>query len=233
MINAVIFDLDNTLYDYDIINERAIDFAGIWLCEETGIAHSEFQKAFSKGRMLAKKCAGDCASQHNRMIYFQRTLECLGWNSIQYSLELYEKYWKYMLDNMQLERGAGKLLKRLKESGIRTGICTDLTTHIQHRKLRKLQIADYVDVFVSSEEAGVEKPDIKIFNMVISKLKMKPDEVLCVGDSYEKDIIGASKAGMHPVWFNPHKKPKKDTIVEDVMEITEMEQLERYIYDGK
>lgn len=230
MVNAVIFDLDNTLYDYDIVNERAIDFMGRWLCEETGISCNEFQKAFLEGRRLTKKYTGNCASQHNRMIYFQKTLECLGWNPVKYCLELYEKYWGYMLDNMKLEKGVEKLLKRLNRSGIRIAICTDLTTHIQHRKLRKLQIADYIDVFVSSEEAGVEKPDAAIFNMAVSKLKMKPEEILYVGDSYEKDVVGASKVGMQPVWFNPHKKSKKDAMVEDIMEITEMGELERYIY---
>jgi len=233
IVKAVVFDLDNTLYDYDMVNEKAIEYTGRWLCKETGISNSEFQKAFLEGRRLTKKYTGNCAAQHNRIIYFQKTLECLGINPIRYSLELYEKYWGYVINNMRIEKGAGKLLGRLKESGIKVAICTDLTTHIQHRKLRKLQIADYVDVFVSSEEAGVEKPDAKIFNLVISKLGISPDKVLYVGDSYEKDVVGSGNAGMYPVWFNFHKKSRRDIEVEGVLEITEMEQLERYIYNAE
>lgn len=231
MIKAVIFDLDNTLYDYDAINEKAVQYAGDWLCQETGISYGEFQKAFNEGRALTKKYMRDCASQHNRIIYFQKTSECLGLNPIRYSLELYEKYWGYMLDNMKLTQGADRLLKRLKDSGIRIAICTDLTTHIQHRKLRKLGIADYVDVFVSSEEADAEKPDMRMFDMTIRKLGILPQEAVYVGDSYSKDIIGAKNAGMLPVWFNPHGKERKGITVDNMLEITEMEQLERYIYD--
>lgn len=233
MIKAVIFDLDNTLYDYDSINDKAVEYTGRWFNEETGIPYDKFQEAFNKGRALTKKYMRDCASQHNRIIYFQKTSEVLGINPIKYSLELYEKYWGYMLDNMQLTEGVDILFKRLRQSGIKIAICTDLTTHIQHRKLRKLHIADCVDVFVSSEEADVEKPDIKMFNMAIDKLGVQPKEALYVGDSYEKDVVGAQNAGISSVWFNPHGKLRHGIPVQDMIEIVDMEQLERYIYDGK
>lgn len=232
MIKAIIFDLDNTLYNYDELNEKAIDYAGKWLCRETGILYNQFEEAFMQGRILTKKDTGNCASQHNRIIYFQKMSEKLGFNPIRYSLELYEKYWGYMLNNMQLEKNASRLLKRLRNSDVKIAICTDLTTHIQHRKLKKLGIADYVDVFVSSEEAGVEKPDIKIFNMVLDKLKIHPYEALYVGDSYDKDIIGAADAGIYPVWYNPRKKFRKKEGNLEILEITEMNQLERYIYEN-
>ena len=229
MIKAVIFDLDNTLYDYDAINEKAVEHTAKWLCGVTGISYTQFQWAFSEGRNLTKKYMGDCASQHNRMKKKKKTSECLGLNPIKYSLELYEKYWGYMLDNMRLEKGAGRLLERLSSSGIKVAICTDLTTHIQHRKLRKLGIADYIDVFVSSEEAGAEKPDAAIFNMVIGKLDIQPDEACYVGDSYEKDMIGAGNLGMHPVWFNPHEKTRIGAEISNVLQITEMGQLEDFL----
>lgn len=230
MIKAVIFDLDDTLYNYDAINGKAMDYTIKWFCNETRVSEDEFQKAFVEGRVLTKKYIRDCASQHNRIIYFQKTLECLGFNPIKYSLELYEIYWEYMLNNMCLEKGADTLMQRLKESGIKIAICTDLTTHIQHRKLRKLLIADYIDVFVSSEEADAEKPDTKIFNLVISKLNVKPHEAIHVGDSYEKDVIGASNAGIIPVWFNPSKKPEARIGVKTVLNIESLRELERYIY---
>lgn len=233
MIKAVVFDLDNTLYDYDAINEKAIENTCRWLCEKAGVSREEFHRAFHEGRAKTKQHMRDCASRHNRMIYFQKTTECLNLNPVKYSLELYETYWGYMLDNMQLVRGADKFLDRLKCSGIKIAICTDLTTHIQHRKLRKLQIADYVDVFVSSEEADAEKPDSRIFKMVIEKLGIQPVEAIYVGDSYEKDIIGAKAAGMFPVWFNPHKYVKSGMEADQILEITEMAQLEKYIYEGK
>lgn len=230
MVKAVIFDLDNTLYNYDALNGQAIESAGKWLCAKEGIAYDNFLSAFEESRKLTKKYMQDCAAQHNRIIYFQKTSEYLGLNPIKYSLELYDKYWGYLLENMRLEIGAERLLQRLRKSGIKIAICTDLTTHIQHRKLRQLGIADFVDVFVSSEEAGVEKPDRKIFRMAIGKLGILPSEIVYVGDSYEKDVIGAANTGMYPIWFNPYGKPRKGKEIEGMSEITKMGQLERYIY---
>lgn len=231
MLKAVIFDIDNTLYDYDAVNEKAITYAGDWFCEELNISYEKFFNAFAKSRLLTKTELAGCASQHNRIIYFQKTSELLGVNPIEYSLELYEKYWGYILDNMQLENGTGRLFERLKHSGIKIAVCTDLTTHIQHRKLRKLGIADYIDVFVSSEEAGVEKPDIRIFDLVVNKLGIYPNEALHIGDSYEKDVAGAAGAGIYPVWFNRYNSRSRRMKIVDCLKITEMVQLERYIYD--
>lgn len=235
MVKAVIFDLDNTLYDYDALNDTAVRNAGMWLCGQTGISYEAFSRAFEEGRRRTKESMPDCASRHNRMIYFQKTTELLKLNPIGYSLELYEKYWGYMLAHMTLVPYAEDLIRRLHAERIKIAICTDLTAHIQHRKLRKLMIADYVDVFVSSEEAGVEKPDAAIFEMVLGKLDIAPDEALYVGDSYQKDVIGAGNAGLRPVWFNPHNKMAESAeknLTGNIIEITEMWQLERYVCGG-
>ncbi len=230
MIKAVIFDLDNTLYDYDLLNDAAIKNAGIWLCQQIKISYDEFTSAFEKGRYKTKEFMKNCASQHNRIIYFQKMSEILGLNPIKYSIELYEKYWGYMLDNMQLVPYAEQLIKKLCSENIKIAICTDLTTHIQHRKLRTLKIADYIDVFVSSEEADAEKPDIRIFRMTLDKLGLFENEAIYVGDNYQKDVIGAYDAGIFPVWYNPQRKKLLENPACKMLEIEQMSQLERYIF---
>ena len=54
---------------------------------------------------------------------------------------------------------------------------------------------------ITSEEAGIEKPNRRMFDMIATKLGVKNDEVIYVGDSYKKDIMGAKNAGMTPVWY--------------------------------
>lgn len=229
MLDAVIFDIDNTLYDYDAINGKAIECAGRWLCGHAGVSLSDYYAAFRQGRENAKKHIGDRAARHNRLIYFQRTSEVLGLNPIEYSLELYEKYWGYMLDNMVLAEGALELITYLKGNGAKIGICTDLTSHIQHRKLRELKIAQYVDAFVSSEEADAEKPDKAIFNLILEKLDASPGETMYVGDSYEKDVLGAQNAGMFPVWYNPKGKGATGPGNASFLEVRRFRQLQKYI----
>lgn len=230
VVKAVVFDLDNTLYEYDSTNERAMEHVCKWMCDKAGVSRGRFMEAFNWARTQTKECMRDCASRHNRMIYFQKTSERLGLKPAVYSIGLYEDYWGYMLENMRLAEGAAEIMKQLRDSGIKIAVCTDLTAHIQHRKLQKLRIAEYVDVLVTSEEADAEKPDIRIFKMVLDKLCAEPDEVLYVGDSYEKDVMGAVNAGMHPVWYNPNGEKVNGVEVSNIPEIAEIGQLAGYIY---
>ena len=85
-------------------------------------------------------------------------------------------------------------------------LVTDLTAHIQHRKIKKLKLEDYVSFAVTSEEAGKEKPHPYMFMMALEKLNLKAEEVCMVGDSFKKDIIGASNLGIKSIWLNKEQK---------------------------
>lgn len=54
---------------------------------------------------------------------------------------------------------------------------------------------------IESAVVGVRKPDHRIFTLGVEALGLKPEEVVVVGDSMDKDIIPAKKAGCHTVWF--------------------------------
>ena len=66
-----------------------------------------------------------------------------------------------------------------------------------------LGLQDDVDCLVTSEEAGVEKPSPEIFEVCFRKLRLKPEEICFVGDTYEKDVSGPIGMGMQAVWFCP------------------------------
>lgn len=225
MLKVVIFDLDDTLYDYETININAIEELRQFTCTKLKISKELFDKAFKWGREQTKLKMPECASQHNRIIYCQKTLEYLGINPVSYALEMYEVYWASMLQNMQLNRGIKEVFDFLKGNNIKIAICTDLTTHIQHRKLKKLGIAEYIDCIVCSEEVGEEKPSPKMFRSVLDKLKVEAAQAIYVGDSFEKDVIGASNLGIRTLWYNPKKQKCKRQDVK-YEEIQSMKQLE-------
>lgn len=54
---------------------------------------------------------------------------------------------------------------------------------------------------IESAVVGVRKPDPGIFSLGVTALNMRPEEVAVVGDSFDKDIIPAVKAGCHTIWF--------------------------------
>lgn len=205
MIKAVIFDLDDTLYAYEPLDVEAGIRVRNYACEKLGITEQQYEEAYRFGRSETKRQLGDVGASHNRMLYFQKTLEYLGVNPMPASLRMYETYWGTFIEKMELRDGAREFLNHMRERGITVMICTDLTAHIQHRKIEALGIAGDISYLVTSEEAGCEKPASKIFALCLDKLKLPAEEVCCIGDSPEKDVEGAKAAGMQALLFRPDK----------------------------
>jgi putative hydrolase of the HAD superfamily len=155
------------------------------------------------------------ASSHNRLLYFQRMLEMLDLNPLQHAMTLYNTYWDTFLDNMQVYEGVQELLTRYSGK-----ICflTDLTVHIQYRKVEALNLLAYSSKIVTSEEAGREKPHPYMFMLGLQKLNMSGNEVCMIGDNFKKDIKGASNLGIPSIWIN-HKQVQESYDAELVTEV--------------
>ena len=197
-------DSDDTLYDCLHNDHKSIDATAEYVANELlRMDRQVVRDAFYKGRetIKAQLSSWDMAAQHNRVLYIQKMLEILGVSPFKYAIDIYNYFWNDFLNRIQLFPGALDFLKHLKDLGIKTEICTDMTAHIQFRKLERLGISGYIDYMTTSEEAGVEKPDIRIFNMALNKLGLPPEEVMYIGDSYRKDVLGAKNVGILPVWY--------------------------------
>ncbi|BBF43841.1 2-haloalkanoic acid dehalogenase [Lachnospiraceae bacterium KM106-2] len=208
MIKAFIFDLDDTLYDCIHVNNEAVSA----LCEYTAkellhIKTSTVRVAFDRARMQIKEqLRDDVAAQHNRMLYIEKTLELLEIPPVKYALEMYDYFWNYVLEHMKLYEGAEDFLIMLKKKKIKIAICTDMTVHIQYRKLRALGIDSYIDSIITSEEVGREKPAPEMFQMALNKLNVLSSEAIYVGDNLKKDVIGPTKVGITAIWYHEEEQ---------------------------
>lgn len=205
MIKAVVFDLDNTLYAYDSLDREAGQRVQDFICRTLGISEDKYREAYQFGRAETKKQLGDVAASHNRLLYFQKTLEYMKVKPMSLSLQMYEMYWGTFLEKMQLFPGARSLIDSLCEKGIMIAVCTDLTAHIQHRKIKALGLCDDISYLITSEEAGREKPAPEMFALCLDKMGLPAEEVCYIGDSYSKDIEGAKACGMKAIWFHPEE----------------------------
>ena len=201
MIKAVIFDLDNTLYDFDAADLVARKYLCRYAEKTLGLDEETFLKIYAESRRIIKTRLTEGSGQHSRVLFFQTTLELLGKNPFDYILEMYEAYWTPFLEHMQLYDGVFEFLQRLKSAGIKTAVCTDMTAQIQFRKIRKLGLSHLIDALVSSEETGVEKPSPIMFRLALEKLNVRAEEAAMIGDSLAKDVKGAANVGMLPIYF--------------------------------
>jgi putative hydrolase of the HAD superfamily len=120
----------------------------------------------------------------------------LGKTNIALAILLEKTYWDAYFSAMVLHEGVHAFLTALSERGIRVCIITDLTTRLQCEKLERLGISEHIEYLVSSEEAGVEKPDRRIFELALHKLGLAPKEVVVIGDDEKRDILGAEALGI-------------------------------------
>lgn len=195
-LQAVVMDLDDTLYDATGAYQRALRR----MAQESSLGEAAFLSAYAEGRARTKEILSRGAGLHNRMLYFQHALESLDRSPLPVAMELGETYWKYVLETAQLYPGAEAFLQRVRQHGMRTAILTDLTVDVQIKKIERLGLSHLVDCLVTSEEVGEEKPSAAMFQLVLEKLGVSPGRCVMLGDSYEKDIEGAGAAGMHTVW---------------------------------
>lgn len=67
--------------------------------------------------------------------------------------------------------------------------------------LKEFQLDGIFQSVIESAVVGVRKPDPRIFTLGVEALGLHPEEVMVVGDSIDKDIIPARKAGCQTIWF--------------------------------
>ena len=203
---GILLDIDNTLYNYDITHKIAKNKVLEFCINELKLEKDKIENAYEIGRKKVHVELSETAASHNRLLYFQKMCEILNINSLDYAFKIYNIYWDTFLENMTPFDGIYDFLEKYKNK-----IClvTDLTAHIQYRKIEKLKLNQFIDKIVTSEEAGREKPHPYMFMLALEKLNLGKHEVCMIGDSFKKDILGASNLGIDSIWFNHENKQEK------------------------
>jgi len=68
--------------------------------------------------------------------------------------------------------------------------------------LRRVGLDQVMDKIYCPKNVGYRKPSPKFFQHILSDLRLNPDQVLMVGDSFEIDVLGANRSGIDAIWFN-------------------------------
>ena len=112
------------------------------------------------------------------------------------------------------------------------GVITNGTELQQRGKLERMGIADRFEVILTSETAGLGKPDPRIFVQAAARLNAPPDGCVHVGDDWLRDVEGARGAGFRAVWLD--RRHSGETSYEDrsVMRINTLTQLLHIVGEG-
>ena len=226
MIKTIILDIDDTLYEWAALDPVVVrDVMGPYVKEHFGWTVEEYYKRLYEATDELVAFSGTTGDCRDRIIRYQLMVEKAGYPVDPHAYDMYHLYWDTFLQRIRPYEGTIEALQALRERGIRIGVCSDNTAELQFKKLRVLGLGAYIDFVVTSAEAGIEKPDPKIFERALQKADCKPEECLFVGDVYAKDVLGPEKAGMRALWFNNKNKPA----IEGVTEISSLLELLAYL----
>jgi len=167
----MVFDLDDTMYEYDVCDAAGKKALFQFATDELGVKSPAFAEAFSRARLNVKERLGPTASSHSRLLYCHEALELIGLRSEpSVALVMEQEYWRNYLLAMELRPGVLDLLQTLRYNDVTTAVVTDLTAQIQFRKLYHLDIAKYIDHVVCSEETAQEKVSLQPFRLLASRV---------------------------------------------------------------
>jgi putative hydrolase of the HAD superfamily len=124
--------------------------------------------------------------------------------------------------------GAVPLIKTLKRR-FKVGVVSNGLPDVQYRKLETLGLRDAFACIVLSEEIGIRKPDPEIFRRTADLLGVPPSTCLYVGDSYDSDIVGAKAAGMSTCWFCRDASYPENAVVHTDYAVSSLEKLQRIL----
>lgn len=107
-----------------------------------------------------------------------------------------------------------QVLPILKKRKLRLGVISNWQRGLNHF-CEELEITPYLDVIVSSADVGFEKPDIRIFSIVLKRLGAMPEHTVHVGDSIDDDVHGAIQAGLRAIHLdrnNAESRPSENQV---------------------
>lgn len=87
---------------------------------------------------------------------------------------------------------------------VRMALVSDAQRLWLEPELRRTGLADFFEVMIVSSDHGYRKPDPRMFQMALKKLKLKPEETVFIGDSAFRDVGGAQSVGIRGCLLTRH-----------------------------
>jgi HAD superfamily hydrolase (TIGR01662 family) len=234
--HAVLFDLGDTLIDFEPMDSRAVFKIG---AERT---YSYLAQVGCKLPPFKKYCSSQLSAI--RWSYLRAKITRQEFNSLHLLRKLAKKH--HFQDNEQILTRLAWLwyepvieytsvepemidtLAWLKFRGIKMGIISNtfVPGEVLDEHLRKVGLFSYFPVRIYSSEVGYRKPDKRIFEMALKELKADAATTLFIGDIVKTDMVGARRCGMKTAlkqpWANITQHRHADHVIRKVADVLEI-----------
>lgn len=210
-IKAILFDLDGTLVHHTPNSgDVFVDYVrslGFQVSEEDKI-RAEHWTHFYFAHSFEIQKDGDLYKDDEKNFWLnfsKRRLVALGLSSDD-ALELAPQISAYMAENHHPEslvpQDAFPLLESLKSAGYTLGMVSNREKPYAE-KLKELKLDSYFEFTFASGEINAFKPDRVVFDHALKLARTSAEETIYIGDNYFADVVGARRAGIIPVLYDP------------------------------
>lgn len=233
-INAIIFDIDDTLFDQLEWLEGAFSKVGELVEDRFGVSKKIVGKKLRRLTVERGSASGNL---------FNLALEELG---IQETPALIEEaivaFYSYHPKKLTLYPGVKETLSKLKACGFKLGVISEGREKMQIQKLKALGIHHFFDATLIVKLHRGEPRGTSSYTKILKVLKSEPNECIYVGDNPYKDFVNAKKLSIHTIRvFTGEYREKKvdknldaDFSVNNIREILEVvEKLQRLSTMGR
>ena len=225
---AVLFDVDDTLYDQTVpFKEAYAQYFGDKPPVPAEVIYPVTRKY--SDQVYSQAMSGQITMEE---LYIYRVQKAFEEYNITITVEEALAFQKVYADRQRHIRMSETMEKILAYCAgkAKLGIITNGPSAHQWNKVKSLQAERWIlheNIFVSGD-VGAEKPERKIFDHAKQMMKLEDAEIWFVGDSYELDVKGAVNAGWNAVWMNRRGREKPDDNVKLMYEVgTEDELFEK------
>jgi YjjG family noncanonical pyrimidine nucleotidase len=199
------FDLDHTLWDYETSSAETLK--EIWesyRLADKDVTLERFLQQFTEVNeaLWNQLHAGEISKDVIRKERFPAILSRLSISDRKLATEIQEVYINECPTKAYLIDGAMDLLEHVS-GRYKLHILTNGFGEIQDIKLRSGKIEHFFSEIITSELAGYQKPDKKIFDFALTKANVNAVDAVMIGDNPLSDIKGAQLAGIDQIFFNP------------------------------
>ncbi|QYK66294.1 MULTISPECIES: HAD family hydrolase [Paenibacillus] len=208
-IEAIIFDLDNTL----IHRKQAFAAYTERFIERFIVAEEPANRAAVVERI---RLADQDGYRDKRELYTELHAD-LELKNPDTSVEEMLGFWYGEFHKFTvLMDGAKEVLSELRSRGLKLGIITNGSLRTQQAKIDRVMLRDYVDSIIVSGGVNIQKPNPRIFELALNELDIvDPGHACYVGDHPTNDIRGAQSAGLHTIWLEGFMTWQETGIVPD------------------
>ncbi|MBC8322168.1 MAG: HAD-IIIA family hydrolase [Candidatus Marinimicrobia bacterium] len=193
MLNAVIFDLDNTLLDFMKMKEYAVK-AAISGMKEAGLS-IDAEKAYN--RIIDMY---NVEGWEHQQIFDLFLTETIGHVDNKLLAAGIVSYRRAREANLQVYPNVNSTLSDLMKMGIKLAVVSDAPSREAWMRLYYLNLHHIFDVVLTFDDTGERKPSPVPFKMALEKLNCAAENTLMVGDWPERDVEGAKQLGMKTIF---------------------------------